>query len=81
MSFRRVSVSNVLDRLQAWGEQPVVNPVKPGSRVPAAAAPSEPQDGAHLAGLVLYAFGALAAIFGVWLLTTSASVGFIYAQF
>ncbi len=96
MSSRRVSLSSVLDRLEGWGEPPVVNPVRSKDRVTpgpevarAEAAPGETpgpaaasrQSVAQLVGLAICAFIALSAILVVWLLTTSASTGFIYAQF
>ncbi len=81
MSSRRASLSSVLDRLQAWGDPPVVNPVRASARVTPPKPPEGPRSPARLAGLALWTFLALTAILVVWLVTTSAGTGFIYAQF
>ena len=79
MSSRRVSVSSVLDRLEAWGEPPVVNPVRrPDAHGPAREAPPSP---AQFVLLVVCAFVALTAIVFVGFLNTAGVAGFIYAQF
>ncbi len=79
MSFGPVSISSVLDRLQSWGDAPVVNPVKGRGRA-RLSPPTTPETRAHPIAFAVVTFVALAAILIVSLLTTSTS-GFIYAQF
>ena len=79
MSSRRVSVSSVLDRLEAWGEPPVVNPVRHADPSPPTGEAS-PGPG-RFVGLMACAFVALAAILFVWFVNTAGVAGFIYAQF
>jgi hypothetical protein len=81
MSPRPVSASSILDGLQAWGDQPVVNPVKLKEGVRPAPARDVPQSPARFAGLVLCALAALTAILFFWLLSASGVAQFIYAQF
>jgi hypothetical protein len=80
MSFRLVSASSVLDRLQAWGDPPVVNPLKRNERAQPAPAPAK-HSRALFVGVVIFTLAALSAIVFAWLLNATPGTGFIYAQF
>ncbi len=81
MSPRPVSVSRVLDLLQSWGAQPVVNPVKlVDGRLPEV--PPHPWDEPRLAlPLLVLTILMLTAIFLAWLLAPSGGTSFIYENF
>lgn len=81
MSSRAVSLSSALDRLQSWGDEPTVNPMTRKVESPRVPVPANGPGPARFASLLACTFFALAAILVVWLVTTSPSVGFIYAQF
>jgi hypothetical protein len=81
MSLKRVSVSRTLDDLQAWGDQPVVNPVKlVDGRLPEVVEQrwDQPRWSVPLA---LLAVAMLAAILVAWFTASTGGPGFIYENF
>lgn len=81
MSLKRASVSHILDALQAWGEQPVVNPVKlVDGRLPVL--PDQPWDQPRwFLPLTLITLAMLAAVLVAWLTASAGGPGFIYENF
>ena len=69
----RAWLTDALDRLQALGNEPAVNPV----RTPWTPPESQP----HALAWFLVAFVALTALFLYWFFVADGSGGFIYAGF